>query len=295
MEKKPQLAAGGQGDMADVERLPSGVPVAPPGMERKVRLAHFRELKRIGRRITMSTAYDAPFAAMADEAGIDSILVGDSVGNTVHGMETTLPVTMDMMVLHTRAVRAGARRSFVVSDMPFLSYQAGAEDAVRNAGRLLKEGGAEAVKLESLNESTIPVVAAITDAGIPVMGHVGLVPQAVHALSGYGKQGREETAARRLKLLADALEKAGAFAVVLENVPAPLGAEISAMLSIPTIGIGAGPGCDGQVLVMHDLLGLSPSVPPFAKKYMDLRAGALRAFRKYARDVREGHFPPGEE
>lgn len=274
---------------------PYSPPPAPKSMESKVRVGHLAELKRLGRPITMLTAYDAGFAALADASGIDSILVGDSVGMVVHGYDSTIPVTMDQMVMHCAAVRRGAKRALVVGDMPFLSYHADVNEAVRNAGRLVKEGGAEAVKLESPNARSLATVEAIVGAGIPVMGHIGLVPQAVHALSGYKVQGREDTAGERLRTLARALEAAGAFAIVLEAVPAPLGEAISSELKIPTIGIGAGVGCDGQVLVMHDLLGYTEKPARFVRKYADLRNATLRAFRKFARDVREKRFPGSDE
>jgi len=263
-------------------------------MQTKVRIAHLREMKATSRRIAMVTAYDACFAEMADHAGIDVLLVGDSVGNAVHGFETTLPVTMDMMILHTQAVTRGARRALVIADMPFMSFQVSPEDAVRNAGRLLKEGGAAAVKIEMHSERLVPTVQAIVQSGIPVMGHVGLVPQSVHALSGYRVQGREEASAERLVHLARAQQEAGVFAVVLECIPRDLAARITSELDIPTIGIGAGPGCDGQVLVLHDRLGLTEHAPGFVREYVDLRAGVLRALRKYARDVRMRGFPDDE-
>jgi len=270
------------------------VPPAPRGIEKKVRIAHLHEMKRAGRPIVMLTAYDACFAQLADLSGADMILVGDTLGMVVHGHETTLPVTMDMMVLHTAAVARAAKRSFVVGDMPFMSYQASTEDAVRNAGRLIAEGGASAVKLEGHSESVVSKIRAIVDAGIPVMGHIGLVPQSVHALSGYRVQGRDEIGAERLLRFAVEQQNAGVFSIVLEAVPRDLGGRISRELAIPAIGIGAGAGCDGQVLVMHDLLGFTESPPRFARKYADLRAGVLRAFRKYGRDVRERSFPAEE-
>lgn len=269
----------------------SKVPPAPKGMERQVRLSHIQECKRLGRPIVMVTAYDAFFARCADLAGVDMVLVGDSLGMVVHGHETTLPVTMDMMVLHTQAVSRGARRPLVVADMPFMSFQPSIELAVRNAGRLVQEGGAQAVKMEGFSDRAIEAMRAIVDSGIPVMGHVGLLPQAVHASSGYRMQGKSKEEAERLMLLARAQQEAGAFCVVIEYMPDELSQEITRTLRIPTIGIGAGAGCDGQVLVMHDVLGLTDYSPPFAKKYADLRAATLRAFRKYSRDVRERLFP----
>jgi 3-methyl-2-oxobutanoate hydroxymethyltransferase len=242
----------------------------------------------------MITAYDSCMAALADEAGIDVVLVGDSVGNVMHGFETTLPVTMDMMVMHTRAVRAGARRALVVADMPFMSYQVSVAEAIANAGRLVKEGGAAAVKIENCGRVSIEAIRAIVDVGIPVMGHVGLTPQSVHALGGYRVQGRDEQGAQHIADYAREVQDAGAFAIVLELMSRDVARAISASLAIPTIGIGAGADCDGQVLVLNDMLGLTDNPPRFVKKYADLRAGVLRAIRKYARDVRERTFPADE-
>lgn len=268
------------------------VPPAPRGMERHVRLAHLAEMKRIGRPIVMVTAYDAPGAAMADEAGVDVVLVGDSVGMVVHGLDSTLPVTMDMMVLHGAAAARGSKRALLVVDLPFMSYQASDADAVRAAGRLMQEGGAHAVKIETYGEPALERLRAIASAGIPVMGHIGLVPQSVHALSGYRIQGRAESDAERLRRLAIATAEAGAFAIVLECLDHDLAADITRTLPVPTIGIGSGGACDGQVLVLHDLLGLSGEVAPsFVKRYADLHAATVRALRKYGRDVRERLFP----
>jgi 3-methyl-2-oxobutanoate hydroxymethyltransferase len=251
-------------------------------------------MKEAGRPITMLTAYDAPLAALADAGSVDVVLVGDSLGQVVHGFDTTLPVTMEMMILHTQAVARGAKRALLVTDMPFMSYQVSPDQTLVNAGRLLKEGGAEAVKLETNNERIIETVKYIVDAGIPVIGHIGLTPQSIHALGGYKVQGRREEDAERLKQQALAVERAGACAVVLELMPRDLARQITASLGIPTIGIGAGADCDGQVLVLHDLLGLTEHPPRFAKKYVDMRNGMLRAVRKYTRDVRERLFPAKE-
>ncbi len=270
-------------------------PAAPAGVLKQVRVPHLHEMKRAGRPIVMVTAYDACFAALADEGGVDMILVGDSVGMTMHGFDTTLPVTMEMMVLHTRAVTRGSRRAFIVGDMPFLSYSISVEEAVRNAGRLVQEGGAHAVKVEARNESILPVIRAIVDAGIPVMGHLGLVPQSVHQLGGFRVQGRDAESASQLIQLARAQEAAGAFSIVLEAIPRALAEQVTRALEIPTIGIGAGVGCDGQVLVMHDLLGLTENPPRFVRRYADVRAAALRAFRRWGRDVREKAFPAEAE
>jgi 3-methyl-2-oxobutanoate hydroxymethyltransferase len=244
-------------------------------------------------RFSMLTAYDFAFARILDEAGIDAILVGDSLGHVVQGLDTTLPVTLDEAVYHTRLVARAVRRALVVGDMPFGSYQVCAEDAVRGAIRLVKEGGAHAVKLEG-GRSVAGAIARIVAAEIPVMGHIGLTPQAVHRMGGYRVQGRSP--AEREGVLADAraVEAAGAFAVVLEGMPADLAAEITRELRIPTIGIGAGPACDGQVLVLHDLLGLSEWPPSFVKQYASLGSISSQAARSFAEDVASGKFPAAE-
>jgi 3-methyl-2-oxobutanoate hydroxymethyltransferase len=244
-------------------------------------------------RFSMLTAYDFAFARIFDAAGIDVILVGDSLANVVQGLETTLPVTLDEAIYHTRLVARGVRRALVVGDMPFGSYQVCAEDAVRSAIRFVKEGGAHAVKLEG-GRTARAAIERIVAAEIPVMGHVGLTPQAVHRMGGYRVQGR--SAVEREGVLADAraVEAAGAFAVVLEGMPSDLAAEITRTLAIPTIGIGAGPGCDGQVLVMHDLLGLSEWTPSFVKQYASLGSIASQAARSFAEDVASGKFPAEE-
>jgi 3-methyl-2-oxobutanoate hydroxymethyltransferase len=249
--------------------------------------------KRRGERVSMLTAYDYGFARIFDEAGIDLLLVGDSLGNVVQGCDTTLPVTLDEVAYHTRLVARGVRRALLIADLPFGSYQVCAEDAVRSAIRLVKEGGAHAVKLEG-GRSVAETVARIVAAEIPVMGHVGLTPQAVHRMGGYRVQGRSDAGRARVIEDARALEAAGAFAVVLEGIPADLAAEITSTLEIPTIGIGAGPDCDGQVLVMHDLLGLSDWTPSFAKAYARLGAAASQAARAFAEEVAEGKFPGPE-
>jgi 3-methyl-2-oxobutanoate hydroxymethyltransferase len=255
-----------------------------------VTIHDLRAWKAEGRRFTMLTAYDFPTARILDDAGIPVLLVGDSVGNNVLGYENTLPVTMDEMLHHTRAVARGARNAMVVGDMPFLSYQVSAEEGVRNAGRFLKEAGAHAVKIEG---AQVELVHRLGVLGIPAMAHVGLTPQSVHGLGGYRVQGRGEQAARLLDE-AQALEKAGAFAIVLEGVPAELGAEITSTLEIPTIGIGAGSGTDAQVLVFHDLVGLSERLPRFAKAYADLRGEIARAAGAFVADVEAGTFPDEE-
>ncbi|HEY8370513.1 MAG TPA: 3-methyl-2-oxobutanoate hydroxymethyltransferase [Thermodesulfobacteriota bacterium] len=263
---------------------------------RRVTVPEVRAAKGRAEPLAMLTAYDAPTARLLDEAGVEILLVGDSVGMVVAGLESTLPVTLDEIVYHTRAVCRGRRRALVVADLPFLSYQASVEAAVLNAGRLLKEAGADAVKLEG-GEAMVPQIRAIVAAGIPVMGHVGLAPQAVHAQGGYRVQGRD--AAAREAILADAraVERAGAFALVVEGVPGSLGAEVTRAVGIPTIGIGAGPHCDGQVLVLHDLIGLVPEgrTPRFVRRYADVGEAIRRAAAEYVADVKAGRFPgPGE-
>lgn len=262
--------------------------------EARITVPALQRMKRAGERISMLTAYDHPFARILDEAGIDVLLVGDSLGTVVQGQDTTLPVTLDEMVYHCRMVARAARRSLVVGDMPFGSYQTGIESALESACRLVKDGGAQAVKLEG-GVRAAETIAAISRIDIPVMGHVGLTPQSVHRMGGYRVQGRGE--AREL-ILADAraVEEAGAFAVVLEGIPADLAPEITHSLEIPTIGIGAGVGCDGQVLVLHDLLGLGSSPPPrFAREYVSLREIVGKAAHMYAEDVRERKFPADHE
>ncbi|MGH2681174.1 MAG: 3-methyl-2-oxobutanoate hydroxymethyltransferase [Actinomycetota bacterium] len=243
--------------------------------------------KAEGRRFTMLTAYDFPTAQILDRAGVPLLLVGDSVGNNVLGYEDTLPVTMDEMLHHTRAVARGAERALVVGDLPFLSYQASIEEGVRNAGRLVKEGGAQAVKLEGPH---LDLVHRLVEIGVPVMAHIGLTPQSVHVMGGYRVQGRGE-AAHLIAEQAEQLEKAGAFSVVLEGVPAELAAEITRSLEVPTIGIGAGPSCDAQVLVIHDLLGINEKVPKLAKKFADLRGVMTHAVEAFVREVEAGTFP----
>ncbi len=243
-------------------------------------------------KIVMVTAYDYCFAGIVDEAGVDAILVGDSVGMVMHGERSTLPVSMDDMLHHVRAVAKANPRALLVADMPFLSYEVSVEEAVRNAGLLVK-AGAEAVKLEGGREIA-DRVRAIVNAGIPVIGHIGLTPQRYLRFGGYRKRGRKKREAEEIIEDARALEEAGAFAIVIEYTAADIAREITRELSIPTICIGSGPWCNGQVLVLHDLLGLYPSIPPFAKKYADLRSIALKALREYVREVREGLFPSRE-
>ncbi|MGH9392664.1 MAG: 3-methyl-2-oxobutanoate hydroxymethyltransferase [Terriglobales bacterium] len=251
--------------------------------------------KQRGEKLTCLTAYDYTFARLLDEAGIDLLLVGDSWGMTVAGEETTLAVTLEEMLVATRSVRRGVRRALVVADMPYGSYHAGTRAAVRNAIRLVKEAGAEAVKLEG-GARRAEVAAAIVAAEVPVMVHIGLTPQSVHAQSGYRVQGTTEAAAAQLVLDAQALEAAGCFALVLEGIPRELAAAITARLAIPTIGIGAGPDCDGQVLVLHDLLGLSfRPRPKFVRAYAELGGLVRAAAEAYRQDVETGHFPADRE
>lgn len=246
--------------------------------------------KSEGRRFAMLTAYDFPAARILDEAGIPVLLVGDSVGNNVLGYPNTLPVTMREMLHHTRAVVRGARDALIVGDMPFLSYQPSLEEGVRNAGRFVK-AGAHAVKVEG---AQLELTARLTDVGIPVMGHIGLTPQFIHALGGYRVQGRSEEAALRLRQQAEGLEKAGVFALVLEGMPAEVGKAVTGAVSVPTIGIGAGPHCDGQVLVVNDMLGLNEWTPKFVKTYANLREEIDRAARTFASEVEAGTYPDAE-
>jgi len=263
---------------------------AEAAREHRVTIPSLSRRKRRGEKITMLTAYDFTFAQIFDTAGIDVLLVGDSLGNVVQGHETTLPVTLDESLYHTRLVARGARRALVVADMPFGTYQVCAEDALRNAVRCVKEGGAHAVKLEG-GTAVHETIARIVAAEIPVMGHVGLTPQAIHRMGGHRVQGRTEKSRARVLADARAVEEAGAFAVVLEGMPVELAREVTEALSIPTIGIGAGPDCDGQVLVMHDLLGLSDWTPSFVKQYANLGAAASQAARRFAEEVGEQKFP----
>ncbi len=253
-----------------------------------------KKMKASGEPITMLTAYDFPFAQMVDEAGVDIVLVGDSLGMVVLGYDSTLPVTQGDMLRHTAAVARGVERAMVVADMPFMTYQISPEQALENAGQLVKEAGAQAVKLEG-GDPVLGTIRKIVDAGIPVMGHLGLTPQSIHQLGGYRVQGREKKAAERLKGEACALESAGCFSIVLEAIPSWLAKEVTESVSVPTIGIGAGPHCDGQVLVLHDVLGIFQEFKPkFVKRYTNLREGAVRALKEFVKEVREGEFPTAE-
>lgn len=271
--------------------------VEPPNgcgrMPSKVTTTILSELKQKGEKITCLTAYDAPTAKLLNEAGVDVILVGDSVANVKLGYENTIPVTVDEMLHHVKAVKRGNSRALLVADMPFLSYETDPKEAARNGGRLIKEGGAEAVKLEG-GENALPAIRALIKANIPVMGHLGLTPQAVHRLGGYKVQGREREDAKRLLEDAAALEAAGVFAIVLECIPAPLAKAATERVRIPTIGIGAGPECDGQVLVIDDLLGLTPATPKFVKRYAELRQESLNAAQRFISEVKEKRFPSQE-
>ena len=265
-----------------------------PATRKKVTTLTLRQKKERGEVITMLTAYDYPTAIAMDRAGVDTILVGDSLAMVVLGYENTLPVTMEEMLHHSRAVARGAKSALLVGDMPFMSYQVSVEEAVRNAGRFLQQGGMDAVKLEGGRER-VNAIRAITGAGIPVMGHLGLTPQSINLLGGFRAQGKTAAAAKRLVEDALLLEEAGCFSLVLESVPARLAELISKRLSIPTIGIGAGAGCDGQVLVTHDVLGLFDRFTPrFVKKYADFHGAMQTVFADYIEDVETKRFPAQE-
>ncbi len=252
------------------------------------------EKKKAGEKIAVLTAYDYPTARLVDQSGVDIILVGDSLGEVVLGMESTLPVTLDIMIHHASAVVRGADRALVVGDMPFMTFQISPEEALRNAGRYMQEAGIHAVKLEG-GHSVIDVVKRIVDAGIPVMGHLGYTPQSKYRFGGPRVQGRTESEAERILLDAQELEAAGVFSIVLEVIPRDLAQRVTAAVSVPTIGIGAGPACDGQVLVVHDILGLTMNgTPRHAKGYSDIGSRMSEAFKDYVREVKEGAFP-GED
>jgi 3-methyl-2-oxobutanoate hydroxymethyltransferase len=258
---------------------------------KRMRVPDFAARKRQGEKIVMLTAYDATMARLLDRAGVDALLVGDSLGTVILGLETTLPVTLDAVIHHTRAVVRGAERAFVIADMPFLTFQISVTEAVRNAGRLLQEGGAAAVKLEG-GRPVADVVKRLVDVGIPVMGHLGLQPQSVHQAGGYVKQATQPAAVDALMIDALALQDAGAFSLVLESIPADVARTVTGELAIPTIGIGAGPDCDGQILVSYDMLGLFDGfVPSFVHQYAKLGDAVVTATREYAADVRAGRYP----
>ena len=258
----------------------------------KITIPSLLARKAAGPKIVCLTAYDHPTAKILDEGGIDIILVGDSLGMVVLGYETTLPVTMDEMIHHTRAVTRAVTRALVVGDMPYFSFHLSADETIRNASRFLKEGGAAAVKIEGASRKRLKLVEAMVGAEIPVMGHVGLTPQSIHHLGRYQVKGTAAEGARRIVDDAANLEKAGAFAVVLESVPVEVAAAVTRSLKIPTIGIGAGPACDGQVLVFHDMMGFSNGyMPKFVRKYADIHGVMSGAVQAYASEVREGRFP----
>ncbi len=262
-------------------------------MRKNVTIPEIVQMKTEGRKVTVLTAYDYPTARLLDAGGVDAILVGDSAGVVFGGHETPLPVTMEEMLYHVKAVVRARPKALVIADMPFMACQSGEIEALKNCGRMLKEGGAEAVKIEG-GVNMAPIIRAVTAMDIPVMGHVGLTPQSVHRMGGYKVQGRKDQAERILED-AHAVQEAGAFAIVLEGIPAKLAARITEMLEIPTIGIGAGPSCDGQVLVIHDILGLCEKYSPrFVKRYADLGPVITEAARQYVSDVKEGLFPTEE-
>jgi 3-methyl-2-oxobutanoate hydroxymethyltransferase len=261
----------------------------------KITIQDFLRKKAEKKKITMLTAYDYPFAKIVDEAGIDGIIVGDSLGMVVQGLENTLPVTMDEMIYHTKIVARAVQNTMVVGDLPFMSYQASVEEAVRNAGRFIKEAGASAVKIEGGAE-VADRIRALTRSDIPVMAHIGLTPQSIHRMGGYKVQGKTEESARRLMEEAHIAEDAGAFSLLLEAIPMGLAKRITQELTIPTIGIGAGPHCDGQVLVLHDVIGLFERfLPKFAKRYANLKDEALKAVKIYKEEVEKGDFPSSEQ
>jgi 3-methyl-2-oxobutanoate hydroxymethyltransferase len=273
----------------------SQVPAGGDSATRPVTVPDIRSARASGRRLVMLTAYDFPTARLLDAAGVDVLLVGDSLGNNVLGYDSTLPVTMEEMLHHTRAVARGTRRALVVGDMPYLSYHTGRRDAVRNAGRFLKEAGAAAVKIEG-GRRRAALVRSLVEAEIPVMGHVGLTPQSVHLMGGYRVQGKRLDEARALVEDAQALEEAGIFALVLEGMPEPVGRMITEATSVPTIGIGAGRFCDGQVLVFHDFVGLGTGpAPRFVRRYADLAGVITEAARRFIADVRSGDYPSETE
>jgi 3-methyl-2-oxobutanoate hydroxymethyltransferase len=266
-----------------------------PGAERRRTVRDLLEMKRRGEKIVALTAYDYLFARLVDEGGVDVVLVGDSLGNVVCGYDSTIPVTLEAMIHHGAAVRRAVNRALLVVDMPFLTYRISAEETLRNAGRILRETGAEAVKLEGGDETVARHVRVLVEAGIPVMGHLGLTPQSVHALGGFRVQGRDAATADRIKAEAARLEEAGCFAIVLELMPSALAAEISRAVAIPTIGIGAGPDVDGQVLVLPDMLGLNEGFQPrFLRRFADLAGAARAGIAEYVAAVRSGEYPGPE-
>jgi len=263
-------------------------------MNKRKTILDIGQMKVQGKKVTVLTAYDYPFAKLMDQAGIDIILVGDSVGSVVSGYDNTLPVTMEEMLYHSRAVVRGSEQALIVTDMPFMSYQTDLREARVNAGRLIKEGGAQAVKLEG-GEHVAETIRAIVDIDIPVVGHIGLTPQSIHRMGGFKVQGRKEEQARKILADAKAVEEAGAFAIVLEGIPRSLAKQVTESIEIPTIGIGAGPDCDGQVLVIHDILGLCDKYSPkFVKRYADISGTIAAGISDYINEVRGGQFPTAD-
>ncbi len=263
-------------------------------MARRITAPRIQRMKGKGKKVVMVTAYDATFARLVDSADVDAVLVGDSLGNVIQGHETTLPVTLEEMIYHTRCVSRGLTRPLLVGDLPFLSYQASVEQAVISAGRLMKEGRANAVKLEG-GACMAKAVRRLVDIGIPVMGHIGLTPQSVHAFGGMKIQGREDQRAEQILADAKALEEAGVFSIVLEGLPTPLAKRVTESVEVPTIGISAGPHCDGQVLVLYDMLALDETFKPrFVKHYASMGATVVDALNRFSSEVREGAFPDEE-
>jgi 3-methyl-2-oxobutanoate hydroxymethyltransferase len=274
----------------------NGTPVAPaPETPKRVTLRDIARKRAAGERIVVTTAYDALFGRLVDEAGVDIVLVGDSLGNVIAGFDSTIPVTLDQMIYHGASVARGVRRALLVVDMPFLTWQVSEAQALENGGRMIQQTGAQAIKLEGAGEESLRAVRALTRVGVPVMGHLGFTPQSVHQLGGFRVQGRDATGADRLVEEAQRLEEAGAFSIVLELMPAALAERVTAAVSVPTIGIGAGAACSGQVLVLHDLLGLNDGfAPKFLKRYATLADTVRDAVRAYGDDVRAGSYPGPE-
>ena len=272
-----------------------GTPYAAPADGKTVTVRDFLARKGTKDKLVLVTAYDALFGRLVDESGVDGVLVGDSVGNVVAGLSSTIPVTLDQMIYHARAARRGVTRALLIVDMPFLTYQVTPEEALRNCGRVMQETEAQGVKLEGAGDAITAAVRKVVSAGIPVMGHLGFTPQSVHALGGFRVQGREKEAAKRLVAEAKRLEEAGAFSIVLELMPSDVAAEVTAAVGIPTIGIGAGAACDGQVLVLPDLLGLNDRfTPKFLKRYASMADEVREAIGRFRSDVRSGRYPDAD-
>ena len=274
----------------------NGTPAAPAvEAPKRVTLREIARKRAAGERIVVTTAYDALFGRLVDESGVDIVLVGDSVGNVIAGFDSTIPVTLDQMIYHGASVARGVRRALLVVDMPFLTWQVSEAQALENGGRIVQQTGAQAIKLEGAGEESLRAVRALTRVGVPVMGHLGFTPQSVHQMGGFRVQGRDAAGADRLVEEAQRLEEAGAFSIVLELMPAALAERVTAAVSVPTIGIGAGAGCSGQVLVLHDLLGLNDGfAPKFLKRYATLADTVRDAVRAYGDDVRAGSYPGPE-